>query len=150
VAWSETRITHPISGRESKLSKPTSPVCATYISPCQFNGNNRSAGWQPRCRRDFLQVDPVYTASRIKLGVLQERLPLRGSHGLTAPPSAVPNSRKAEFCYAATRCACGFESRPDGRISDHLLTVFDPPDSAGTDGQVHEEHADGRKHDPVA
>jgi hypothetical protein len=41
----------------------------------------------------------------------------------------------------ATRCACGFESRPDESITDHLLTVFDPPDSAGTDGQVHEERA---------
>jgi hypothetical protein len=41
----------------------------------------------------------------------------------------------------ATRCACGFESRPDEEITDHLLTVFDPPHSAGTDGQVHEEHA---------
>ena len=41
----------------------------------------------------------------------------------------------------ATRCACGFESRPDEEITDHLLTVFDPPDSVGIDGQVHEERA---------
>lgn len=41
----------------------------------------------------------------------------------------------------ATRCACGFESRPDEEITDHLLTVFDPPDSVGIDGLVHEERA---------
>jgi hypothetical protein len=41
----------------------------------------------------------------------------------------------------ATRCSCGFESLPDEDITDHLLTVFDPPDSTGTDGQLHEEHA---------
>jgi hypothetical protein len=41
----------------------------------------------------------------------------------------------------ATRCACGFESRPDEQITDHLLTVFDPPDSVGADGQLHEERA---------
>lgn len=41
----------------------------------------------------------------------------------------------------ATRCACGFESRSDDEITDHLLTVFDPPDSLGADGQVHEERA---------
>jgi hypothetical protein len=41
----------------------------------------------------------------------------------------------------ATRCSCGFESRPDEEITDHLLTVFDRPDSVGTDGQVHEERA---------
>ena len=41
----------------------------------------------------------------------------------------------------ATRCTCGFESQPDDEITDHLLTVFDPPDSLGTDGQPHEERA---------
>jgi hypothetical protein len=46
-----------------------------------------------------------------------------------------------EIAMPATRCACGFESRPDEGVTDHLLTVFDPPDSVGTDGQVHEERA---------
>jgi hypothetical protein len=41
----------------------------------------------------------------------------------------------------ATRCSCGFESQPDEDLTDHLLTVFAPPGSTGTDGQTHEEHA---------
>ena len=41
----------------------------------------------------------------------------------------------------ATRCSCGFESMPDEELTDHLLTVFDPPDSLGTDGLIHQEHA---------
>ncbi len=41
----------------------------------------------------------------------------------------------------ATHCSCGFESRPDEELTDHLLTVFDPPDSVGTDGLIHTEHA---------
>jgi hypothetical protein len=46
-----------------------------------------------------------------------------------------------EIAMPATRCACGFESRPDEGGTDHLLTVFDLPDSVGIDGQVHEERA---------
>jgi hypothetical protein len=41
----------------------------------------------------------------------------------------------------ATRCSCGFESLPDEDLTDHLLTVFDPPDSVGADGLIHTEHA---------
>jgi hypothetical protein len=39
----------------------------------------------------------------------------------------------------ATRCACGFERLADEEVSDHLLAVFEPVDSIGTDGQVHQE-----------
>jgi hypothetical protein len=39
----------------------------------------------------------------------------------------------------ATRCACGFENRPDEDLTDHLLAVFSPPDSLGADGLIHEE-----------
>ena len=39
----------------------------------------------------------------------------------------------------ATRCACGFERLADEEVSDHLLAVFEPGDSVGTDGQVHQE-----------
>ncbi len=41
----------------------------------------------------------------------------------------------------ATHCSCGFESLPDEELTDHLLTVFDHPDSVGTDDQVHQERA---------
>jgi hypothetical protein len=39
----------------------------------------------------------------------------------------------------ATRCACGFERLGDEEVSDHLQAMFEPPDSTGTDGQVHLE-----------
>jgi len=39
----------------------------------------------------------------------------------------------------ATRCACGFERLEDEEVNDHLLAVFEPDDSIGTDGHVHHE-----------
>jgi hypothetical protein len=39
----------------------------------------------------------------------------------------------------ATRCACGFERLADEEVIDHLLALFDPADSRGTDGREHEE-----------
>ena len=41
----------------------------------------------------------------------------------------------------ATRCACGFGRLADEEVSDHLLAIFDPPDSTGADGLVHLELA---------
>ena len=41
----------------------------------------------------------------------------------------------------ATRCSCGFERLDDEEVSDHLLTAFEPEDSIGTDGRVHQEEA---------
>jgi hypothetical protein len=41
----------------------------------------------------------------------------------------------------ATRCSCGFERLEDEEVSDHLLAVFEPDDSIGTDGLVHQEEA---------
>ena len=41
----------------------------------------------------------------------------------------------------ATRCACGFERLEDEQLIDHLLAVFEPDDSTGTDGLVHLEMA---------
>jgi hypothetical protein len=41
----------------------------------------------------------------------------------------------------ATRCACGFERLEDEEVIDHLLLVFDPEDSTGTDDRVHLEMA---------
>jgi hypothetical protein len=41
----------------------------------------------------------------------------------------------------ATRCACGFRRLADEGVSDHLLAIFEPPDSTGTDGLVHLELA---------
>lgn len=37
------------------------------------------------------------------------------------------------------RCSCGFSEGGDERIGDHLLEVFTPGDSRGSDGLVHEE-----------
>jgi hypothetical protein len=48
---------------------------------------------------------------------------------------------KGKGMRPATRCACGFERQPDEEVTDHLLTVFDPPDAVGIDGQAHEERA---------
>jgi hypothetical protein len=39
----------------------------------------------------------------------------------------------------ATRCACGFSRLEDEEVIDHLLLVFEPADSTGTDGRVHLE-----------
>jgi hypothetical protein len=39
----------------------------------------------------------------------------------------------------AAHCTCGFTELADEEISDHLLLVFEPQDSTGNDGQVHEE-----------
>jgi hypothetical protein len=39
----------------------------------------------------------------------------------------------------ATRCACGFSRLEDEEVIDHLLLVFEPVDSTGTDGRVHLE-----------
>jgi hypothetical protein len=41
----------------------------------------------------------------------------------------------------ATRCACGFERLEDEEVIDHLLAVFEPEDTTGTDGLVHMEMA---------
>ena len=41
----------------------------------------------------------------------------------------------------ATRCTCGFEALADEAVNDHLQAVFEPEDSAGTDGQAHLEQA---------
>ncbi len=41
----------------------------------------------------------------------------------------------------AMRCACGFERLEDEQLIDHLLAVFEPDDSTGTDGLVHLEMA---------
>ncbi len=41
----------------------------------------------------------------------------------------------------ARRCACGFEELEDEQVIDHLLAVFESPDSAGADSLVHLEMA---------
>ncbi len=41
----------------------------------------------------------------------------------------------------ATHCACGFKRLGDEEVIDHLLAVFEPEDSTGTDGLVHLEMA---------
>jgi hypothetical protein len=43
--------------------------------------------------------------------------------------------------FSATRCSCGFERLDDEEVSDHLLAVFEPDGSIGTDGRVHQEGA---------
>jgi hypothetical protein len=39
----------------------------------------------------------------------------------------------------AARCSCGFAELADEEMTDHLLSVFEPDDLKGNDGQVHEE-----------
>ena len=39
----------------------------------------------------------------------------------------------------ATRCTCGFQRLDDEEVTDHLLAVFEPADSVGSDGQIHQE-----------
>jgi hypothetical protein len=39
----------------------------------------------------------------------------------------------------AARCSCGFTELADEEMTDHLLSVFEPGDLKGNDGQVHEE-----------
>lgn len=53
--------------------------------------------------------------------------------------SSTPH-RKEDKLHTA-RCLCGFTEDADETIMDHLLRVFEPDDSRGTDGLVHEEVA---------
>jgi len=39
------------------------------------------------------------------------------------------------------QCLCGFAELADEEVMDHLFAVFEPDDSTGKDGQVHEELA---------
>jgi hypothetical protein len=39
----------------------------------------------------------------------------------------------------ATSCICGFQRLNDEEVTDHLLAAFEPNDSTGSDGQVHQE-----------
>jgi hypothetical protein len=48
-----------------------------------------------------------------------------------------PNPRGTTMADA--RCSCGFTESGDEHLIDHLLESFTPPDSRGTDGQLHEE-----------
>jgi hypothetical protein len=52
------------------------------------------------------------------------------THGSTPP------TNRASAC-----ASCSFERQPDEEVTDHLLTVFDPLDATGTDGQIHTERA---------
>ena len=48
---------------------------------------------------------------------------------------------KGRNAMTATRCTCGFQRLDDEELSDHLLAAFEPNDSTGNDGQVHQELA---------
>jgi hypothetical protein len=41
----------------------------------------------------------------------------------------------------ATRCSCGFQRLNDEEVTNHLLAAFEPSDSTGNDGHVHQELA---------
>jgi hypothetical protein len=41
----------------------------------------------------------------------------------------------------APSCICGFQRLDDEEVADHLLAAFEPGDSTGNDGQVHQELA---------
>jgi hypothetical protein len=41
----------------------------------------------------------------------------------------------------AAQCTCGFTELADEEMTDHLLLAFEPHDSRGNDGLVHEERA---------
>jgi hypothetical protein len=56
--------------------------------------------------------------------------------------SATPLSPATPFS-SASQCACGFGRLADEEVIDHILAAFEPADSRGTDGQVHEEWQDG-------
>jgi hypothetical protein len=40
---------------------------------------------------------------------------------------------------SATSCRCGFQRLDDEEVIDHLLAAFEPEDSVGNDGKVHQE-----------
>jgi hypothetical protein len=48
-----------------------------------------------------------------------------------------PRGKSADM--NAAHCTCGFTELADEEITDHLLLAFEPHDSTGNDGQVHEE-----------
>jgi hypothetical protein len=39
----------------------------------------------------------------------------------------------------AGQCSCGFTELPDEEMTDHLHQVFEPEDSKGNDGLIHQE-----------
>ncbi|HUN31417.1 MAG TPA: hypothetical protein VMU95_05300 [Trebonia sp.] len=54
-----------------------------------------------------------------------------------ARPKDQPRGNSADT--TAAQCTCGFTELADEKMTDHLLLVFETPDSTGNDGQVHEE-----------
>jgi hypothetical protein len=51
------------------------------------------------------------------------------------------NSPEGKNAMTATRCTCGFQRLDDEEVADHLLAAFEPSDSTGSDGHVHQELA---------
>ncbi len=51
------------------------------------------------------------------------------------------SSPEGKNAMTATRCACGFQRLDDEEVTDHLLAAFEPGDSTGNDGRVHQELA---------
>jgi hypothetical protein len=89
--------------------------------------------WQPR--RAWQHFDAAVHAG----GIL-----VRVHDGLYACQQSLPahcNSRKGRNGMTATSCICGFQRLNDEEVADHLLAAFEPGDSTGNDGQVHQELA---------
>jgi hypothetical protein len=51
------------------------------------------------------------------------------------------NSPEGKNTMTATRCTCGFQRLDDEEVTDHLLAAFEPDDSTGNDGDIHQELA---------
>jgi hypothetical protein len=51
------------------------------------------------------------------------------------------NSPEGKNAMTPTRCSCGFQRLDDEEVTDHLLATFEPGDSTGNDGRVHQELA---------
>jgi hypothetical protein len=89
--------------------------------------------WQPRRTRQHF--DAAVHAGGILVRVHD------GLYSCQQSSPAHCNSRKGKNGMTAASCTCGFQRLNDEEVTDHLLAAFEPSDSTGNDGQVHQELA---------
>ena len=88
--------------------------------------------WRPR--QTWQHIDAALRAGGTLLRVHDDSTPASTFHRLA-------QLTEGKNAMTATRCTCGFQRLDDEEVTDHLLAAFEPGDSTGNDGQVHQELA---------